>query len=69
MFVQTKEKDIIRDINTMSLSSTDTHELNKYKELKKKFSEMHNLKNEVASLKDDISEIKNMLKKVLGTNG
>ena len=64
-YIQTEEKDLIRDPDSKALLSSNKKELflhrNKVAQMKK----MENSENEIDELKKELSEIKAMLKEVL----
>lgn len=65
MFVQTEEKEYIRDVRTMALSNTDVNGLQKYKENKKRMAMIDSLSKDVDSLRSEMSEIKSLLTKLV----
>lgn len=63
-YVQTEDKDYIRDLNSKALINTNVAAYHKYKEEKRKAAELQ-------SLKDEVSEMKALLNTILEkiTNG
>lgn len=68
VFVETTEKGLVRDINTMCISNTNVDHLNKYKAEKQRQQMVTRLNDEMDQLKAELSEIKSLLKKVVGQN-
>lgn len=68
-FVNTEEKYILRDIDSMALSNVDQNSKNEYyqkrQQLENQKLEIDNLKQDINSVKDDIGAIKQLLMQLL----
>ena len=75
MFVNVKDGNYLRDINSMALINNDQKSKQEYYEksrvLKSQKEEINNLKNDLTSVKEDVRELKNLIIQLLGkeTNG
>lgn len=61
MLVQTEDKNYVRDVNNMALTSTNVSELHSYKAQKKRVAETNIMKDDIISLRQELTEIKALL--------
>lgn len=62
MIVQTKDRDLVRSVDSMALLNTNKDSLNKYKEEKQKAIEMK-------QLRDEVKELKSLILQMVNKNG